>query len=321
MTQPLVPGQSFRNSILGGNGTLVRPQMQSPDYVAGVSGWIIRRDGTVEFNNGIFRGTIVNGGLFIYNGAPAFGNLIMAISPTGGTDAFGNHYELGLSFPPNDGTHNIAELTQLGGTLTLLGPGDGTGAGVTQLNLYGNGAITPGRIRIYAGAGAGSAEPPIELFADNSGEIYINGLLKVAAGVPGLYYAETVEPAAQVITSGVAGVLANLTAVNLSSDYGSAYDLAGGVWTCPVSSWFDLSGAIRWASFVAGSRVVLRVRINGSGVPDLEQDQTSTNGSVVTAGSLELVAGDTLVWEVVQITGANRTVSPAHSQLTIARRL
>lgn len=38
---------------------LIREQIKSPDYVPGVSGWIIRRDGTAEFNNLIARGSIV----------------------------------------------------------------------------------------------------------------------------------------------------------------------------------------------------------------------------------------------------------------------
>lgn len=49
---------TFSNPITGGQGTLVRPAIKSPDYVPGVSGWSINRDGTVEFNNGTFRGTI-----------------------------------------------------------------------------------------------------------------------------------------------------------------------------------------------------------------------------------------------------------------------
>jgi hypothetical protein len=47
----------FSNPILGGD-FLVRPAMKSPNYVAGVSGWSINKDGTVEFNNGTFRGSI-----------------------------------------------------------------------------------------------------------------------------------------------------------------------------------------------------------------------------------------------------------------------
>ncbi len=49
-------------SIVG--GTVLRiPAVQSPNYVPGVSGWIIRQDGSAEFNNGTFRGSIEVGPL------------------------------------------------------------------------------------------------------------------------------------------------------------------------------------------------------------------------------------------------------------------
>lgn len=48
----------FSNPIIGGAGTLIRQAIQSPDFVTGVSGWAIRRDGTVEFSDGEFRGDI-----------------------------------------------------------------------------------------------------------------------------------------------------------------------------------------------------------------------------------------------------------------------
>ena len=39
--------------------TLVRPAIKSPNYVAGVSGWSINRDGSAEFNNITARGNVV----------------------------------------------------------------------------------------------------------------------------------------------------------------------------------------------------------------------------------------------------------------------
>jgi hypothetical protein len=51
----------FSNPILGGD-TLVRNAIQSRDYVAGVSGWAIFRDGTAEFNNVTVRGSVIAGG-------------------------------------------------------------------------------------------------------------------------------------------------------------------------------------------------------------------------------------------------------------------
>lgn len=39
-------------------GALVIPSLRSPNFVTGVSGWEILKSGNVEFNNGIFRGTV-----------------------------------------------------------------------------------------------------------------------------------------------------------------------------------------------------------------------------------------------------------------------
>lgn len=51
---------AFRDPVVSGT-TLVRNAIASPNFVAGVSGWIIRRDGSCEFNNAVFRGNIVIG--------------------------------------------------------------------------------------------------------------------------------------------------------------------------------------------------------------------------------------------------------------------
>lgn len=101
---------------------LRRAAIQSPDYVPGVAGWIIRQDGSVEFNNGVFRGTltaatfigtdfIINqAGAFFYAGPPASGNLILALVNAAGTDAFGNAYSgpgISVSAPGAGGKNEI----------------------------------------------------------------------------------------------------------------------------------------------------------------------------------------------------------------------
>lgn len=45
----------FENPLTAGT-VLVREQVQSSDYVPGVSGWVIRADGSAEFNNVVIRG-------------------------------------------------------------------------------------------------------------------------------------------------------------------------------------------------------------------------------------------------------------------------
>lgn len=48
----------FNNPIIGGGGALVYPSIHSPDYVPGVSGWSINKDGSAEFNSIISIGPI-----------------------------------------------------------------------------------------------------------------------------------------------------------------------------------------------------------------------------------------------------------------------
>lgn len=48
----------FSNPIINAGGTLIRTLMKSVNYVAGLAGWQITRDGDTEFNNGTFRGIL-----------------------------------------------------------------------------------------------------------------------------------------------------------------------------------------------------------------------------------------------------------------------
>src|SRR5215475_711890 len=94
----------FNNSIVGGVGNLIRTFIRSPNYVTGVSGWTINKDGSAEFNNltirGTFQGTLFvinNNGAFFYFPTEAAGNLIASIASSNGTDPFGNAYKVGIA--------------------------------------------------------------------------------------------------------------------------------------------------------------------------------------------------------------------------------
>jgi hypothetical protein len=116
-------GNMFR-AISQGLGNLAIPSIQSPNFVAGSTGWIIRKDGTAEFNGIVIRGNAQFGngffsngdgtlstiaGLYIYSGVPAAGNLIYTVISSGaagivGHDKFNNNvlggetnYQNGLS--------------------------------------------------------------------------------------------------------------------------------------------------------------------------------------------------------------------------------
>lgn len=62
---------AFQHDIAGGQGNLIATSLQSPNFQTGIQGWQIRKDGSVEFNNGTFRGTITGGTLIISQGSGA----------------------------------------------------------------------------------------------------------------------------------------------------------------------------------------------------------------------------------------------------------
>lgn len=93
----------FENPVVGGTALRI-PAIQSPNYDPGIAGWIIKINGDAEFNNLTIRGTFVgadfiinSAGIFLYNGAPATGNLIGSWTSAAGTDQFGNAYDIGLN--------------------------------------------------------------------------------------------------------------------------------------------------------------------------------------------------------------------------------
>jgi hypothetical protein len=95
-------GVPFPEQVAPG-GVLVFPQIQSPNFVHGSSGWSVNKDGSAEFNDLSLRGTfngldfVINSdGEFWYSGTPGPGNLLASIAATPGTDEYGNSYQAGF---------------------------------------------------------------------------------------------------------------------------------------------------------------------------------------------------------------------------------
>lgn len=104
-------GIVFDEQVTAGN-VLVREAIESQNYVAGVSGWIIEADGDAEFNSVTIRGAlegnnfIINdAGAFFYNGPPGNGNLIASIAAVAGVDEFGNAYSRVFNVGNQAGAH------------------------------------------------------------------------------------------------------------------------------------------------------------------------------------------------------------------------
>jgi hypothetical protein len=111
--------QPFPEQVAPG-GILVYPQIQSPNFsIANQTGWAIMSNGDAYFFNITAEGSvtansvIVNGagdGVFVYDGVPASGTLIVAIAAASGTDAFGNQYSgpgIAVSAPGSNTNNEI----------------------------------------------------------------------------------------------------------------------------------------------------------------------------------------------------------------------
>lgn len=119
----------FSNPIAGASGSLTIPQLQSPDFVSGVSGWRISKNGDAEFNNVETRGSffgfefIINdSGAFFYSGTPAAGNLIASIASTAGSDQFLNAYLPGINVYGSNGAVATLDTNSGNPALHLLPP-------------------------------------------------------------------------------------------------------------------------------------------------------------------------------------------------------
>lgn len=115
-------GTPFPNPVVGGGGALVVPVIRSPGFsLAGKTGWAIFADGSAYFFNVTAAGqvtsntVVVNGsgdGVFVYDGAPGPGSLVVAIASAAGSDQYGNAYSgPGIAVSaPGGGGKNIIQI-------------------------------------------------------------------------------------------------------------------------------------------------------------------------------------------------------------------
>ncbi len=122
----------FSNPIVGGGGSLVYPQIKSPNFsMAGQAGWAILKNGDAFFFNITAEGTItatafigsdfvINAnGEYYYSGTPAPGNLIISVSNLSALDAKGNSTIAGVTSYFNTGSGYIAMNMNPDGFLTF----------------------------------------------------------------------------------------------------------------------------------------------------------------------------------------------------------
>jgi len=106
----------FRNPIVAGL-TLIRAAIRSNNYVAGISGWTINRDGSAEFNNVTIRGALIVGDPFNASGlavtnSPLPTELATYYSPAILANAF-------IRMAAGDGTYNYEIVGDKSGDYTI----------------------------------------------------------------------------------------------------------------------------------------------------------------------------------------------------------
>lgn len=150
MTTP-ASGQwgQFQNTITDSAGSLELTAIHSPNFLSGSAGWTINKDGTVEFNNGIFRGVLQAGSI---SNTPIGGSTITGSDYQGGTME-----ETTITFDSGGGLLLIYSVVS---TVTTKTTGSGTigpiPAGVTTVKAecWGSGASGGGSL-IATGGGGG----------------------------------------------------------------------------------------------------------------------------------------------------------------------
>lgn len=114
-------GTPFPNPVVGAGGALVVPLVRSPNFnLADQTGWAIYANGDAYFFNITADGAvtsntvIVNGegdGIFIYDGIPTTGNLVVSIAANSGYDHWNNTYSgPGISLSTPGGEPNSIQI-------------------------------------------------------------------------------------------------------------------------------------------------------------------------------------------------------------------
>lgn len=303
----------FANAVVGGMSKLIRAAIQSPNFLTGVSGWTINKDGTAEFNNLSIRGTV-------------------AMVPIA-QGTLGNLYWL-------DGFTHPAQIYEDVGLNALILRPPSTGNVYTKVFLWNDGAFN-GRAWIFAwkdaGAGAGSVratsaigEHGLEVTpTDNIGGGQSTISIGRQSGIDtvkfrigyladvGAYYAEswTIATGSNYPNGSLQPVIGStalaLVASTSQNEYGGTpMVLATGVWTCPENGWYTLTIMLFLNLGLAAFQLILAF-IDGAANRVLLTDVQTVSGDVCLSGRVWIAAGTTLTPSVFQVSGAARTVSAA----------
>jgi hypothetical protein len=311
----------FKNSVLGGAETLIRSAIKSFNYVAGIAGWRIAKDGTAELNDATIRGTLLAGG----------GNV--RLSSTG--------FHL-------SGNNQQFDINGNAGFLSRIDPDDGSYAQMVSVsNGLANGGVlflspaTPSAINntsfdaadVYADyLRSGATDTPYLQLASPkvSGGVKVNGslLLKGQSSTSATdnshldinvnsidvngdmtCHADFVTGRPRWINQswGTPTLLNNtvttLTPTSVTLNTGNMG--SGANVTVPSIDVWDMGLSVRFATNTAGIRQI-RISVNGNEVAGLSVTPVASfNTTVTVTAKLLLNAGDVVTFQAYQNSGGS----------------
>lgn len=237
----------------------------------------------------------------VYNGIPAAQSLILAISAVAGQDSFENKYSEGLTL---EGAGNNPALWprvdfRRNSDGHVIGSIIGTDQGANStLIIEGGDNTLPGQVQIVA-SNFPSAALGFFVVSEFGYQFGVND-------DPGATYYEEVFLPGTLIANNTLTTLTGLTAGTQRSDYGRAWNLGTGTWTCPVTGRYLIEFSHAYTNWVANSRQTAIILRNGVGVggSDANNGHGASALSPVSCSTYRnLQQGDTVQVQVLQNTG------------------
>jgi len=271
----------FNNPIVGGEDNLIREAIQSPNYVPGVSGWTINKDGSAEFNDGIFRGGIIvsgaGGEILVYSPTPGLGNLIFALASAGDTDPYGNTYRAGITL------QRTTTLEDPGALTWLLNQSENKPALVTAIEIGGQ------TILLLQGAAPTALASPAAISLIDDGTVSVSAPVTSSTGD----HLSLGAGAAGIILNPDTGRVIYLGSSNKATGFAAEQH---GTFNAVFTASNSASGTLTFPNTFPNVPVlVATVQVGGNNDIDINWTTSPTTGSVT--------------WRAFQKSGTNITVT------------
>jgi hypothetical protein len=289
---------TFKNSILGGVGNLIRSWIQSPNFVHGVQGWQIAKDGSAEFQDAYIRGTIT--------GSTIIGSTIIGGTVTAGEIVSAN-YAPGVSGFDLNGT---------------TGPGAGAGSNTVEINTgfrIGSASadhitlsVATGQAQMALFSGASAETLPAFVFAAPNPAIPTIGSLYLAGPTAGHGYSEIVLAPGTATEVPVIGMNTGggPTINGITGVLNVGGSSSGDVWSAVVNNNQSVTtgapGLIIGNEYSPQPRMFVSpseiLSVDGTGAPTTlhlnESNTETTVGGVLNKGMRHLYARDTATYTI-----------------------